>query len=67
MRKASVTSKQASFDLMVDDLEALHDQLQQTGYQIQDIHQGSQHKTFKALEPSGNQIIFSDSHVVGLV
>ncbi|PZD74873.1 hypothetical protein C1752_00790 [Acaryochloris thomasi RCC1774] len=57
----------APFDLMVEDLEAAHQALTQMGLQPSPIQPGKIHQSFTVREPSGHQIKFNSSHVVGLV
>lgn len=57
----------APFDLMVEDLEVMHQTLTQMGLQPSPIQPGKIHQSFTVREPSGHQIKFNSSHVVGLV
>lgn len=55
------------FDLMVDDLAAMHDKLAAAGHEPSGIEEGRIHSSFEVVEPSGHTIKFNDSHVVGVV
>jgi catechol 2,3-dioxygenase-like lactoylglutathione lyase family enzyme len=59
--------QQASFDLMVDDLDAQHAALTKAGFEPSAISRGKVHATFEVREPAGNTIKFFDSHAVGPV
>ena len=63
----NIEPRQASFDLMVDDLATQHRLLQSAGYTVQPIKTGRLHNTFDVTEPSGNIITFFDTHVAGVV
>ncbi|MEM9275022.1 MAG: VOC family protein [Cyanobacteria bacterium P01_F01_bin.143] len=62
----SVTAE-ASFDLMVEDLEAQRQELIEHNYQPSEIQKGRIHSAFEVTEPGGNKIRFNNSHVVGIV
>ena len=52
-----------SFDLMVDDIDALHARLIEAGYQPGEIERGNIHDSFEVREPGGNLLLFNSSHV----
>ena len=52
-----------SFDLMVDDIDAAHQQLIELGYQPTAIERGNIHDEFDVTEPGGTSIHFNSSHV----
>ncbi len=60
-------TSEVSFDLMVEDLEAQHQDLVEHGYNPSAIHKGKIHRSFEVTEPGGNKIQFNSSHVVGIV
>jgi catechol-2,3-dioxygenase len=53
----------ASFDLMVDDLDAMHRDLAKQGRAPTEITTGRIHRSFEVTEPSGVRITFNSSHV----
>jgi len=53
----------ASFDLMVDDLDASHARLASLGLAPSDIRSGRIHRSFTVAAPSGHTITFNSSHV----
>ena len=53
----------AAFDLMVEDLDAMHRTCADLGGAPSAIKDGKIHRTFSATDPSGNTITFYDSHV----
>jgi catechol 2,3-dioxygenase-like lactoylglutathione lyase family enzyme len=64
---AGGADQQASFDLMVDDIEAQHAALTGAGYSPTEIIRGKIHATFEVREPAGNTLKFFDSHAMGPV
>ena len=56
-------SESAYFDLMVDDLDATHGQLQTLGFDPSEIQSGRIHRSFTVSGPSGHRITFNSSHV----
>jgi catechol 2,3-dioxygenase-like lactoylglutathione lyase family enzyme len=59
-------SGSASFDLMVDDLDATHERLRRLGLAPSQIESGRIHRSFEVLAPSGHTITFNSSHVSDL-
>lgn len=57
------TRRTASFDLMVDDLDAMHGDLAKQGHAPTSIKTGRIHRSFAVTEPSGVRITFNSSHV----
>jgi catechol 2,3-dioxygenase-like lactoylglutathione lyase family enzyme len=57
----------AGWDLMVDDIDAIHDQWQAHGLAVTDIVDGSPHRSFELTDPDGHVIVVRDTHVVGPV
>lgn len=55
-----------SFDLMVEDLDAMHAQMVDLGYQPGRIDRGEIHDSFEVREPGGNVLLFNSSHVSDL-
>ncbi len=53
----------AYFDLMVDDLEATHEQLHAKGLAPSSIETGRIHSSFTVSSPSGHTIKFNSTHV----
>ena len=54
---------EASFDLMVDDLEAAHQKYQEMGLSPSAVKTGHIHRWFYLKEPSGHRIQINSSHV----
>ncbi len=67
MHDGEAVASAVGFDLMVDDLAAMHAKLATAGHDPSAIDEGRIHSSFEVVEPSGNTIKFNDSHVVGLV
>jgi predicted lactoylglutathione lyase len=61
--KDKITPQPAPFDLMVDDLEASHQQFTHLGLQPSPIEKGRIHSSFTIKEPAGNTIKINSSHV----
>ena len=55
----------ASFDLMVDDVHALHRDLSGLGYELSPVEKRPEigHESFEVIEPSGARIICFSSHM----
>ena len=53
----------AYFDLMVDDLDAAHEQCQELGFAPAEIQSGRIHRSFTVDAPSGHTVTFNSSHV----
>ena len=58
-----LASGSADFDLMVDDLEVTHENLQTLGLAPSEIQSGRIHRSFTVSAPSGHTITFNSSHV----
>ena len=54
------------FDLMVDDLDAMHELLVNLGHRPDDIERGEIHDSFEMHEPGGNRLLFNSSHASDL-
>lgn len=67
MRKDKVVAGDASFDLMVDDLRAMHQRLSSLGLAPSPIEArpAIDHEVFTISEPAGNVITFFSSHASG--
>jgi catechol 2,3-dioxygenase-like lactoylglutathione lyase family enzyme len=57
----------ASWDLMVDDLDAIHDKWQADGLPVTPVVDGPPHRSFELTDPDGHILTVRDSHVVGPV
>jgi len=55
------------WDLMVDDIDFIHDKWQADGITVTDIVHESPHRRFEVTDPDGHVIVVRDSHVVGPV
>ena len=53
----------APFDLMVDDLDATHQELAAKGLEPSVVESGKIHSSFTVTDPSGQQVLFNSSHV----
>lgn len=63
---ARTAGRGAPFDLMADDLDALHDAMEARGIVVSPIERGD-HATFTFHDPDGYVVTVNDSHVVGNV
>ena len=61
--KDKITPQLAPFDLMVEDLEASHQQFTHLGLQPSPIEKGRIHSSFTIKEPAGNTIKINSNHV----
>lgn len=59
--------RQAPFDLMVDDVDAVHAAFVADGVETTDIERGKIHDSFDVTGPSGYSIPIHSSHAVGVV
>ena len=57
----------APFDLMVDDVDAVHQRFEADGVDATPIERGSIHDSFTVNGPSGYRIPVNSSHVAGVV
>ncbi|MGK7895202.1 MAG: hypothetical protein AB4372_16660 [Xenococcus sp. (in: cyanobacteria)] len=64
---AEARATEVSFDLMVEDIEAQHQDLAAHNYNPSPIQKGKIHHSFEVSEPGGNKIRFNSSHVIGIV
>jgi len=66
LANANATAGDARFDLMVEDLNATHEQFVELGLEPTPIERVSpEHEGFKVREPSGHLITFYSNHVSG--
>jgi hypothetical protein len=67
LAKEKVTTGDAKFDLMVDDLRATHQRFTALGLAPTPIEAmpAIDHEVFRVREPAGNLITFFSSHVAG--
>ena len=59
--------QRAPFDLMVDDVDAVHARFVADGVEATEIERGNIHDSFSVTGPSGYTIPFNSSHVAGVV
>ena len=59
--------QRAPFDLMVDDVDAVHAAFLDDGVEATDIERGEIHDSFRVTGPSGYSIPINSSHAVGIV
>ena len=57
----------APFDLMVEDVDAMHAHCAAAGFDPGDIQQNPVHRFFELSEPGGHAITINSSHVAGVV
>ena len=57
----------APFDLMVEDLPAMHAQFREAGLDVSDIIPGEIHDVFVLEDPDRKRIVVFNSHVIGAV
>ena len=62
-----VDEESASFDLMVEDIEATHAALVEAGLRPSEIGPSGAHLRFFVTDPDGTPVRFNSSHVVGIV
>ena len=62
-RKDKITPDQASFDLMVENLDETHRRLDTLGFSPSAIEKGRVHDSFTVHDPCGHIITFNSSHV----
>jgi catechol 2,3-dioxygenase-like lactoylglutathione lyase family enzyme len=60
-------AEQIDFDVMVDDLDAMHTRLHANGIDVSEIRTDRHHRAFTAREPDGATVTVNDSHVEGPV
>jgi catechol 2,3-dioxygenase-like lactoylglutathione lyase family enzyme len=58
-------SGDATFDLMVDDIDATHAEWERLGLDVSEISRGQIHSGFVLRDPDGHSITINSSHVVG--
>ncbi|MDP9336710.1 MAG: VOC family protein [Actinomycetota bacterium] len=64
--QARTDGRGAPFDLMADDLDALHDSMEERGVDVSPIERGG-HASFTFRDPDGYTVTVNDSHVSGVV
>jgi Glyoxalase/Bleomycin resistance protein/Dioxygenase superfamily len=57
----------AAWDLMVEDLDAIHDNWHAHGLPVSAIKDGPPHRSFELTDPDGHVLTVRDSHVIGPV
>lgn len=65
--EAIAEGERAPFDLMVDDVDAVHAAFVADGVEATDIERGKIHDSFQVNGPSGYVIPINSSHAVGVV
>ncbi|MDE0349181.1 MAG: VOC family protein [Gammaproteobacteria bacterium] len=65
--QAIAAGARAPFDLMVDDVDAVHAAFVADGVETTDIERGKIHDSFQVNGPSGYVIPINSSHAVGVV
>jgi catechol 2,3-dioxygenase-like lactoylglutathione lyase family enzyme len=63
---ARIDGRIAPFDLMADDLDALHDRMESDGTEVSAIAREG-HASFTFRDPDGHVVTVNDSHVTGPV
>jgi hypothetical protein len=67
LKSDAVEPGPATWDLMVEDVAATHDEWRAAGLAVSDIEKGNIHDTFTVTDPDGNAIVVHSTHVVGPV
>lgn len=62
VQKDDLEPGRADFDLMVEDLDAVHASLGERGFEPSEIKEGRIHRSFTVQDPSGQVVTFNDSH-----
>lgn len=65
--EAITEGRRAPFDLMVDDVDAVHATFVADGVEATEIERGKIHDSFQVTGPSGYVIPINSSHAVGVV
>ena len=65
--EAIASGQRAPFDLMVDDVDAVHAGFVADGVEATEIERGEIHDSFQVTGPSGYSIPINSSHAVGVV
>lgn len=60
-------AESAPFDLMVDDLDAVHAEWTTNGLTPSEIERGRIHDRFTVRDPAGTVVTVNSSHVIGIV
>lgn len=60
-------AESAPFDLMVDDLDAVHAEWTAHGFSPSEIERGRIHDRFTVRDPAGTEVTVNSSHVIGTV
>ena len=66
LRSEDFTPGPAPFDLMVEDLDAVHQRFRAQGLAPSEIEVGRIHRSFRITSPCGHTIVFNSSHVSDL-
>ena len=64
-REPAQPGARAPFDLMVDDLDAMHARYAELGLHPSAIRDGGIHRAFDLVDPSGYLVTVNSSHVAG--
>ena len=64
---AHVAPGPIGWDLMVDDIDAIHDRWQAEGVPVSDVAMETPHRVFEVTDPDGHVVVVHDSHVIGPV
>ena len=67
LRRGEASGGRAPFDLMVDDLDGVRDQLQRSGVSLGPVRSGGVHRTFDLLDPDRHRVSITSSHAMGPV
>lgn len=54
---------EASFDLMVEDVDSAYAEYQALGFEVSEMSEGRIHNSFYVTEPGGNRILVNSTHV----
>ena len=67
LRRGMVTAGHAPFDLMVDDLDGVREQLERSGECPGPVRRGGVHRSFDLSDPDGHRVSITSSHAMGPV
>jgi catechol 2,3-dioxygenase-like lactoylglutathione lyase family enzyme len=60
-----IAGADAPFDLMVEDVDAMHAEWARLGFDVSPIERGRIHSAFVLRDPDGTNVTVNSSHVVG--
>ena len=67
LRQGKSSTDRAPFDLMVDDVDAVRQDLVAAGVPLGPVRTGGVHRTFELTDPDGHRVAITSSHAMGPV